>query len=337
MLRQSSALLAHLRAIHARIRDQVVLATEAQSLETLALAVGDEAGDTIFAIDRLSEELLVEAFADLAREWPLLLIGEGLPNGRLTLPHGTLESQAELCVIVDPIDGTRGLMYQKRPGWILTGVALNHGPQVNLQNIELALMTEIPLVKQHLSDQWWALAGSGVSGQRFNRLTKEAIPLQPRPSQATTLEQGFASISRFFPGDRDRLAALDDALIERLLGPNPAGRAQCFEDQYICSGGQLAELLAGHDRFIADLRPLLAPLREKRGQPALISSHPYDLCTELIAREAGIIVCDPFGQPLAAPLDVETPVAWVGYANPALAAIIGPVLGDLLQAHGFLS
>ena len=30
-------------------------------------------------------------------------------------------------IIVDPIDGTRGLMYQKRPAWILTGVAAGPG------------------------------------------------------------------------------------------------------------------------------------------------------------------------------------------------------------------
>ena len=41
------------------------------------------------------------------------------------------------------------------------------------------------------------------------------------------------------------------------MGPAVAGKAACFEDQYLSTGGQLYELMAGHDRFIADIRPLL--------------------------------------------------------------------------------
>ena len=43
-------------------------------------------------------------------------------------------------------------MYQKRPAWILTGVAPGPGPST-LADIELAVQTEIPLVKQHLCDE----------------------------------------------------------------------------------------------------------------------------------------------------------------------------------------
>ena len=41
----------------------------------------------------------------------------------------------------------------------------------------------------------------------------------------------------------------------------------------LSSGGQLYELMMGHDRFVADLRPLLgAP-----GQTVWLCAHPYDL------------------------------------------------------------
>ena len=36
-------------------------------------------------------------------------------------------------------------MYQKRSAWILTGVAPNRGPETSLQDIVLAMQTEIPL------------------------------------------------------------------------------------------------------------------------------------------------------------------------------------------------
>jgi hypothetical protein len=134
-------------------------------------------------------------------------------------------------------------------------------------------------------------------------------------------------MAKFFPGIKTQTAALEEALFEALLGPPPADAPQVFDDQYISSGGQLYELVVGHDRFVADLRPLLgAP-----GQTSWLCAHPYDLCTELIAREAGVIVTDPWGRPLAAPLDTHSPVAWVGYANARLRDDIAPVLRRLLR------
>jgi len=47
---------------------------------------------------------------------------------------------------------------------------------------------------------------------------------------------------------RDRiareLAAIDDEVVEAVLGPPQPGKAQLFEDQYICTGGQLYELMS---------------------------------------------------------------------------------------------
>lgn len=64
--------------------------------------------------------------------------------------------------------------------------------------------------------------------------------------------------------------------------------------------------------------------------------HPYDLATQLIAHEAGVIVTDPQGQPLAAPLDLETDCAWVGYANPAIQQQIEPAFRKALHSRGLL-
>ena len=91
-----------------------------------------------------------------------MLVAEGLPPEGLVLPRGAREARLPLAVLVDPIDGTRGLMYQKRPAWILTGVAPNRGADTRLRDIVLAVQTEIPLVKQHLCDQLWAVRGEGV-------------------------------------------------------------------------------------------------------------------------------------------------------------------------------
>ena len=292
-------------------------------------------GDTIYAVDRVSEERIVSFFArEVAPHAPLVLIAEGLEGGRVVLPAGTPEGEAVWRVLVDPIDGTRGLMYQKLSAWILTGVAPNRGPATDLSDIVLAVQTEIPLVKQHLSDTLWASRGGGAFAERRNRITGETGALPLRPSSAETIAHGFAMISRFFPGAREELAAIDEEIVRGALGPVRHGKAHCFEDQYISTGGQLYELIVGHDRFVADLRPLLEKHLAARGESLGICCHPYDLATELIAREAGVIVTDPAGAPLRAPLDVESDVAWVGYANASIRRQIEPLLHGALDRRG---
>ncbi len=330
-----ASLLDPIRRLHETVRDAVVAAFESRAIEDLAGVSSDDEGDTIYAVDRVSEELVVEFFSrEVASTTPIVLVAEGIGGGSIVLPEGSSESDAVWRVIVDPIDGTRCLMYQKRSGWILTGVAPNRGPATSLADIELAVQTEIPVVKQHLSDAVWATRGGGVAGERFNRLTGERSPLVLRPSSASTIEHGYASISRFFPGARDELAAIDEAIVRRTLGPVRAGKAHCFEDQYTSSGGQLYELMCGHDRFIADIRPLVEPILAARGEALGICCHPYDVCTELIARELGVVVTDPFGNPLNAPLAVEPDVAWVGYANARIREQIEPAFRMSLMERG---
>lgn len=338
MFNEAIDFLAPIRQLHEQIREAVVLACEQSSLEAMSAIARDEAGDTIYEVDRISEETLIHFFTDtIAQHTPIILIAEGLENGgKIVLPAGTSESEARWRIIVDPIDGTRGLMYQKRSPWILTGVAPNKGPETHLADIVLAVQTEIPLVKQHLSDVVWAVAGQGASAERYNRLTGERQPLTLRPSQAQSIAHGFAMIARFFPGARDILAAIDEEVVQQALGPVQPGKAHCFEDQYICTGGQLFELMAGRDRFNADIRPLIEPLLAQRGLALGICCHPYDICTELIARELGVIITDEQGYPLTARLDVEADVSWIGYANSHIQTQIEPLLQQSLRKRGLL-
>ncbi len=327
-----------LQHLHRQIRDAVVAACERSAVTDLAAIAKEEAGDTIYAIDKVSEEMLVEFFTkEVAIHTPIVLIGEGLePHGQHVLPEGADEADARWRIIVDPIDGTRGVMYQKRSPWILTGVAPNRGPETSLQDIQLAIQTEIPLVKQHLSDMVWAIAGQGVQAERYNRLTGERRPLPLRPSNATTIAHGFAMIARFFPGAREVLAEIDEEIVRSALGPVQPGKAHCFEDQYICTGGQLYELMAGHDRFVADIRPVLEQVLAQRGLALGICCHPYDVCTALIAQELGVIITDERGNPLNAPLNVDADVGWVGYANEAIRQQIEPLLQAALRKRNLI-
>src|SRR5881392_3864515 len=179
-------LLEPIQSLHAAIRDAVVDACARQAPEQLAAIAGDE-GDTIYAVDRVGEDALVRGLAQLAHREPLCLIAEGIPGGSLVLPHGASEGDCRWRLLVDPLDGTRGLMYQKRSAWVLTGVAPNRGPATRLSDIVLAVQTEIPLLKQHLSDQVWALRGQGMNARRWNRVSGKAEPLPLRRSGAATI------------------------------------------------------------------------------------------------------------------------------------------------------
>lgn len=322
--------------LHRQIRDTVVNEMETRAVEDLSSVAREDEGDTIYAIDEVSEELVIEHFRKVADRVPLILVAEGLPGGTMVLPSESEKDDAQFVVIVDPIDGTRGLMYQKRSAWILTGVARNRGNATSLKDIEIAVQTEIPVVKQHLSDQIWTGLSGDVEARRYNRISGTTEVIKLRPSSAESIAHGFATVSRFFPGVREELASIDEEMVTTVLGPVVKGKALCYEDQYISTGGQLYELMAGHDRFVADLRPLMEPEIKRRGLELGICCHPYDLCTELIARRLGIEVTDEHGNQIGAPLDVASDVSWIGYANSHIRHQIEPSLRRILQKRQLL-
>lgn len=337
MIKTAGDFLPVIKKLHEQIRNAVVAECERSALESLSVIAMEEAGDTIYAIDRVSEKLLVEYFeSEIAPHTTVVLIAEGIENGKVVLPRGASEDDAAFRIIVDPIDGTRGLMYQKRSAWILTGIAPNKGPQTNLSDIEFAMQTEIPLVKQHLSDMLWAEKGVGASAERFNRISGESMPVKLQPSGSDTIAHGFATVARFFAGASNAASEIYEEIVYGALGPVQPGKAHCFEDQYISTGGQLYELIAGHDRFIADLRPVFERDVTAKGQNLGICCHPYDLCTELIAREMGVTITDENGDQVTALLNVEDDVAWVGYANAKIRAQLEPLLQNALRERGMI-
>src|SRR4051812_2446546 len=211
------ALLALLRDLQRSIRDAVVDACNRQSASELGAVAEDGPGDTIYQIDKVSEALLLERLEAAAGAiGGVVLVAEGLPGGELSLPRGRAAASAWR-FIVDPIDGTRGIMYQKRSAWVLGAIAPNRGAQTRLGDILIAAQTEIPTQKQYLSDELWAIRGRGATLERVNRLTGERATVPFRPSRADSLRHGFAMLTRFFPGARDELAAIDEEVMLELL------------------------------------------------------------------------------------------------------------------------
>ena len=140
-------------------------------------------------------------------------------------------------------------------------------------------------------------------------------------------------IARFFHGARDVLAQIDEEIISNIFCDVPDGKALCFEDQYLSTGGQIYELISGHDRFVADLRPLLESLLAERGVNLGLCCHPYDLCTELIAREAGVIITDEKGNPVQARMNLTDNITWVGFANASIRKEVEQQLKNALKKY----
>jgi hypothetical protein len=321
-----------LKGFQRQVRDALATARGAPGLQEISRA---SAADTIYRLDTVVEPMLESFCRGWSREVPLVLIAEGIEGGEVegtkVFPEGAREGDAQIRLIVDPIDGTRGLMYDKRSAWTLAGVAPNRGRGTRLRDVEVAVMTELPTGKMGWGDVLWAVKNGGAHAEREDLRRGATMPLPLRPSTADNIAHGFASVASFFPGTKVLAAGLVEHLARTLLGEADASKALVFDDQYISTGGQFFELIVGHDRFNADLRPLLYQILR---QPPGLCCHPYDCATWLIAEEAGVVLTDGLSGPLDGPLDVTTGLSWAGYANAALRQKIEPLVSGFLRDRG---
>ncbi len=307
----------------------VIEARRASSAGELGAVAAVTAADTIYAIDRVGEAAIGAWFeANWPATEPVEVVMEGLADGTvLTFPRGMPVAATKWKAILDPIDGTRCLLYDKRPAWSLAALAPQRGAATSLRDIVVAAMTEIPTTKQWRADQVSGVRGRGVVAVARDLLRGGGpVALELRPSAAGDLQHGFCSLVKFFPEGKALTARLEEMLLARLGETGRGAASPVFDDQYVCSGGQLYELMAGRDRATVDLRPLVF---RKLGVASPLACHPYDVCTAMLLVEAGGVVESPDGALLDAPLDTTTPVAWVGYANERLAARMRPVLREL--------
>lgn len=318
-------------ALQASILDAVI-ASRAKHAKSFAKIAAVTEADTIYQIDKISEAAILTWFEkNWPRTLPVELVMEGIEEGEIvTFPRGTpVETTAWKCIL-DPIDGTRCIMYDKRSAWSLGGIAPQRGAKTSLADIVVAAMTELPTTKQARSDQFSAFRGGKLYATAKNIASGKTSPLAVRPSQARDFKHGFAAFSKFFPDGRALTAQIEESIWRELHAGESGVSPLIFDDQYLASGGQLHELLTGRDRFIGEIRPLVF---KKLGIESSLVCHPYDLCTALLLEVAGGIVEAPLGGPVRAPLDTTSPVAWVGYANSYLAKLLRPTLRKVLREY----
>ena len=319
-------LVAAVFGFHAEIRRRVRARVAEGRQEELSSVVAAGSGDVSYGIDIPAEEVVADAFASAPE--PVVVVAEG--PGELVYPAGATRSEALYCVIVDPLDGTRELMYDKRSAFVLTGVAPLGAGGATLADIVFGLMTEVPPSIQSVAVEAWAIRGRGAFERRVDCASGAEItaPIRLEASRAKSIRGGFATIAHYFPGTHQSAGALADRLFRGVLGDFVEGSAEAFDDCYISSGGQLYLMASGRYRLLVDARPELA--RGREGVRPLCA-HPYDLAGGvLVAEEAGAIVTDLEGNPLRYQLDTGTRCSFVAYANGTIRDEVEPVLQNEL-------
>jgi hypothetical protein len=313
------------------LRRRILEERMSKTNEALSEVAEKTSSDTIYAIDKSVESLVVDWMdANWPEKWPVHLVMEGLEKiCPLLLPRKS-KGPAIMTCIIDPVDGTRGLMYDKRSAWSLAGVAPGAADVSRLENIVVAAMTELPTTRQWRSDQISAVKGRGIVAEAsdVHSVSRMPIPVTLLPSRAKDFRHAFASFSKFFPEGRVMTSQLEESLWERIVGLGTSPSPVIFDDQYISTGGQLYEIMCGHDRLVGDLRPYA--LRALGLEDTLVC-HPYDICTEMLAREAGCVVEHPIRGQVSGPMNTTYSVCWVAYANEDLANIVRPVLRELVE------
>lgn len=326
----TQALAALLWRAHYHMREEVRRALAQDAGHELAAVAAQADMDTIFGVDTIAEHSLLAYLDSHQTEAPAFVLvgefetGEEIPFGRGT-PH--------FRVLCDPIDGTRLVMYGKSSGWILSAILPNKGQESRLAETLFSLQTEIPTPKCCFADTLWAAPASGAFQLRENLLTREAAiaPLQARA--VSDLQQSFIAFVNLFPRGKKQVAALEEDFLFAVLGPGAEAQAGAFADQHLSTGGQMYALIHGQSRLVVDIRPQLNQKWRRRAEPTGLCAHPYDLASWLIAREAGVVICQPNGQPFDGPTHATAEIGWIGFAHPMLAQRYDQLLLTILRRH----
>lgn len=319
-----------LRQVLCQVHNRLVERVTSQRGKGMDVVVGESASDVHYAIDRIGEEELESTLTDLwPSDEPVEIVGEGIEAGTFFLPRTATRESLNWRLIVDPIDGTRNLMTDRSSAFVLTGLASLTSEEPTLRDIDVAVMTEIPPIKQRLSDQLSCVRGMGVRMERVDLDSGTRMPLKIAPSEAADLRHGFTSIARYFPEGRVWLSEFEERLIEKLYGVGKQRTPIIFDNQCLSTGGQFFALITGRDRMAADLRPIAF---SQCGLEGIVTCHPYDACCALLLQEAGCLILMPDGSPFDAPMDDRSPVSFVAFASPTIRDHVWPTWEETLRA-----
>jgi len=305
--------------IRRRTRSALLAALE-DGDDAIARGASVGAGDVTFGLD-LPSEACIDAWLGLeARRSPLSLltedrgwrhVGPGRGGGTRELDgfdHGGPR------IAIDPVDGTRNLMADLRSAWTVVSFAGPGPAGPRLGDVRAGVLGEIPASRAAGFRRLHAEAGGPCRLDAFAAEDAPAVTRALVADEDDRPDEGYFPFFRYEPALRPALARLEADFFARLAEHEGADLRSCYDDQYISNAGQLVLLSTGTYRMMVDARALLG---RRAGRPT-VTSKPYDVAGAIVcARAAGAVLLAADGSALDFPIDAETPVDFVGFANAA--------------------
>lgn len=297
----------------------------------VADVVGLGSGDVTFALDGVAERAVDRWLARVAQAGPISLMTEDFgwrhlgpgPSGKAQALGGFDHGGPRIAL--DPIDGTRNVMYDLRSAWVVVTFAGPGSDAPSYADVTLGMLSEIPDTRGTGIRELDAVRGQGA----FARLLPGGERQPLRAGGDDRLDRGYFPFFGYSPTGRRAAQALCADVFGELQSTHGIDLTSVLDDQYISSGGQLALLALGTYQAIVDARVSLNRLHGLKVQTA----KPYDMAgAALIAEEAGCTVTAPDGSPLEFPIDTKTEVEFAGYQNPAAADAITAALRKRLSS-----
>jgi myo-inositol-1(or 4)-monophosphatase len=229
-------------------------------------------GDVTFAIDERAEAFTEGYLAERAPELALYSEDRGL-----VVPRG----EAEWVLVVDPIDGTRPAMAGLEAACVSVAAARLGDGDPRMADVQTGCVIEIKSGREFVAQR-----GSG---------------LEPPPTLSENRE-----LSRMFwaYGLRGRPVRAIAQVLGELIDASSVGGgtfdlgSASFDLTRIATG-QLDAYIEPGPRIVADV-PGMREEFERVGGGVVLNNSPYDLAAAaLIAEEAGAVISDAYGQPLA--------------------------------------
>jgi myo-inositol-1(or 4)-monophosphatase len=258
-------------ALAAALRDEI--APELGDHEGRAHSGAGEGGDITFAIDERAEAFMERFLADRAPGVAFYSEDRGL-----VAPH----DQASWVLVVDPIDGTRPAMAGFEAACVSVAAArLDPDRQARMGDVVTGCVVEIK------------------SGRAF--VAERGGGLDPAPSLSANCE-----VSRMFwaYGLRGRpvrviAEALGELIDASSVGGGTFDLGSATYDMTRIVTGQLDAYIEPGPRIVAEV-PGMRQEFERVGDGVVLNNSPYDLAAAaLILEEAGAVVTDAYGAPLA--------------------------------------
>ena len=304
------------------------------TLDSVAAAVSEGAGDVTFALDAVAEAAVTAWLQREGARRPLSLMTEDAgwrhvgpgPDGPRELPgfdHGGPR------IALDPIDGTRNIMHDVRSAWIVVSAAGPGAAPPRFADLELGVVSEIPDTRAGSARELTARRGGGAWLESIDLASgTSSARRRVRADDDLRLDGGYFPFFGFHPALRPHVQRAGAEVARRLAEAHGVDPSRMFDDQYISSGGQLALLALGHYRSVVDARGAVG---ERVGDPQQ-TCKPYDMAgAALVAEEAGCVVQRPDGSPLDFELDTTTTVDFAGYHNAATAAAMSAHVASALM------